>query len=48
MRVDAMVTGSDRFAPKPDPSGLVAAARLLGVEPGGCVYVGDSVGDFGA
>jgi hypothetical protein len=48
IRVDAMVTGSDRYPPKPDPSGLVAVARLLGVDTTECVYVGDSVGDFGA
>jgi HAD superfamily hydrolase (TIGR01549 family) len=48
VRIDEMVTGSDRFPSKPDPAGLVAVARRLGVEPADCVYVGDSVGDFGA
>jgi phosphoglycolate phosphatase-like HAD superfamily hydrolase len=48
MRVDEMVTGSDRLPPKPDPSGLLAVAHLLDIEPADCLYVGDSVGDFGA
>lgn len=48
IRVDAMVTGSDHFPAKPHPSGLLAVARMLGVAPAQCVYVGDSVGDFGA
>jgi HAD superfamily hydrolase (TIGR01549 family) len=48
MRVDAMVTGSDHLPPKPDPAGLLAVASLLGVDPTDCLYVGDSVGDFGA
>lgn len=46
--VDAMVTGSDRLPPKPDPTGLLVVARALGVRPEECIYVGDSVGDFGA
>jgi HAD superfamily hydrolase (TIGR01549 family) len=48
IKVEAMVTGSDRFPNKPDPGGLLAVASGLGVEPGGCAYVGDAVGDFGA
>jgi HAD superfamily hydrolase (TIGR01549 family) len=48
VKVEAMVTGSDRFPNKPDPGGLLAVASALGVEPGGCAYVGDAVGDFGA
>jgi HAD superfamily hydrolase (TIGR01549 family) len=48
VRVDVMVSGSDGYAPKPDPAGLRAVAAGLGVEPGESVYVGDSVGDFGA
>jgi HAD superfamily hydrolase (TIGR01549 family) len=48
IRVDAMVTGSDGFAPKPNPTGLIAVAQQLGVSPDKCAYVGDSVGDFGA
>ncbi|MBA2479922.1 MAG: HAD family hydrolase [Planctomycetes bacterium] len=30
---------------KPDPSGPLAAARVMGVDPRRCVYVGDSGGD---
>ncbi len=48
VRVDVMVSGSDGHAPKPDPAGLRAVAAGLGVEPGESVYIGDSVGDFGA
>ncbi len=48
IRVDAMVTGSDGYPPKPDPAGLRAVAAALGVAPRECIYVGDSVGDFGA
>jgi HAD superfamily hydrolase (TIGR01549 family) len=48
IRVDAMVTGSDRFPPKPNPTGLLAVADQLDVDPAECLYVGDSVGDFGA
>ncbi|HEX4306494.1 MAG TPA: HAD-IA family hydrolase [Solirubrobacterales bacterium] len=48
IKVGAMVTGSDGFPNKPDPGGLLAVAKELGVEPGECAYVGDAVGDFGA
>jgi len=48
IRTDALITGSDRHPPKPDPTGLLAIARQLGIPPAKCVYVGDSVGDFGA
>lgn len=48
IRVDAMVTGSDGFPTKPDPIGLLAVARSLELDPEDCIYVGDSVGDFGA
>lgn len=48
MRVDEMVTGSDGFPSKPDPSGLLAVARALDIPASECLYVGDSVGDFGA
>jgi HAD superfamily hydrolase (TIGR01509 family) len=48
IRVDAMVTGSDGYPPKPDPAGLRAVAAALGIAPRECLYVGDSVGDFGA
>jgi HAD superfamily hydrolase (TIGR01549 family) len=46
--VDQMVTGTDRLPLKPDPTGLLTVARALGIDPSACLYVGDSVGDFGA
>lgn len=46
--VEAMVTGSDGYPPKPDPAGLEAVLAELEVEPEDALYVGDSVGDFGA
>jgi HAD superfamily hydrolase (TIGR01549 family) len=46
--VEAMVTGSDGYPPKPDPSGLLAVIAELEVQPQDTLYVGDSVGDFGA
>jgi HAD superfamily hydrolase (TIGR01549 family) len=46
--VEAMVTGSDGYPPKPDPSGLQAVMAELDVEPCDSLYVGDGVGDFGA
>jgi len=48
IKVDEMVTGSDRLPAKPDPTGLITVARALQIDPGECVYIGDSVGDFGA
>src|ERR1700693_3264994 len=48
IQVQAMVTGSDGFDPNPNPSGLEAVACALGVHVAECLYVGDSVGDFGA
>jgi HAD superfamily hydrolase (TIGR01549 family) len=41
IRADAIVTGSDGYAPKPDPTSLKALADELGVAIGECVYVGD-------
>src|ERR671924_445294 len=41
IRADAAVTGSDGYAPKPDPTSLKAVAEELGVAVGDCVYVGD-------
>jgi HAD superfamily hydrolase (TIGR01549 family) len=41
IRADAIVTGSDGYAPKPDPTSLKALADELGVAVGDCVYVGD-------
>jgi len=43
-----VVTDDDVAAPKPDPQGLLAAARALAVAPGEIVYVGDSTADLGA
>jgi HAD superfamily hydrolase (TIGR01549 family) len=48
IRLDAIVTGSDGFPAKPDPTGLGIVAAQMEVDPGACLYVGDSVGDFGA
>jgi HAD superfamily hydrolase (TIGR01549 family) len=41
IRADALVTGSDGFPPKPDPTSLKAVAEELGVAISNCVYVGD-------
>jgi HAD superfamily hydrolase (TIGR01549 family) len=41
IRADAIVTGSDGYPPKPDPTSLKAIANELGVAIGNCVYVGD-------
>lgn len=38
---DAVITGSDGYAPKPDPTSLKALAEELGVAIGDCIYVGD-------
>jgi HAD superfamily hydrolase (TIGR01549 family) len=43
-----VVTDDDVSAPKPDPEGLLAAVRALGVAPADAVYVGDSAGDLHA
>ena len=43
-----VVTDDDVTAPKPDPEGLIAAARALGFPPGDVVYVGDSAIDVQA
>lgn len=45
---DALVTGSDGYAPKPDPSSLRAVADALGVSVEECIMVGDDVADIGA
>jgi len=48
-RYFAVVAGlEDVSRPKPDPEGLLLAARRLGVAPSGCVYVGDSEVDVEA
>src|SRR5215207_9484006 len=43
-----VVTDDDVAAPKPDPEGLLAAARALGIAPGEIVYLGDSEADLAA
>jgi len=45
---DALVTGSDGYAPKPDPSSLRAIAEEFGIPIQECVMVGDDVADIGA
>ncbi len=46
--VQASVSGSDGYEPKPDPAGLRAVLAGLDVEPEDALYVGDSIADFGA
>jgi pyrophosphatase PpaX len=41
-----VVTGDDVAAHKPDPEGLLAAAKSIGIDPARCVYVGDALGDL--
>jgi HAD superfamily hydrolase (TIGR01549 family) len=43
-----VVTGDEVAAYKPDPQGLLAAAKAMDVEPARCVYVGDALGDLHA
>jgi HAD superfamily hydrolase (TIGR01549 family) len=45
---DALITGSDGYAPKPDPSSLRAIADELGVPIEDCIMVGDDATDIGA
>jgi HAD superfamily hydrolase (TIGR01549 family) len=45
---DVVITDDDVHAAKPDPGGLLAAARALGIAPAQAVYVGDSVVDMKA
>ncbi|HEY7770923.1 HAD family hydrolase [Longimicrobium sp.] len=45
---DVVITDDDVHAPKPDPSGLLAAAAALGVEPAAAIYIGDSTSDLKA
>lgn len=45
---DVVVGLEDVAAPKPDPEGLLAATRRLGVPPSHAVYVGDSEVDVEA
>jgi HAD superfamily hydrolase (TIGR01549 family) len=48
IRYDALITGSDGYAPKPDPSSLRAIADELGVPVQDCIMVGDDAADVGA
>jgi HAD superfamily hydrolase (TIGR01509 family) len=43
-----VVTDNDVDAPKPDPQGLLAAAREMAIDPARVVYVGDSTVDLDA
>jgi Haloacid dehalogenase-like hydrolase len=45
---DALITGSDGYAPKPDPSSLLAIAAEFGVPVEECIMVGDDAADIGA
>jgi pyrophosphatase PpaX len=45
---DTLVFDDDVRAPKPDPHGLQLALDVLGVMPGGAVYVGDTRSDMEA
>lgn len=45
---DALITGSDGYAPKPDPSSLLAIAGEFDVPIEDCVMVGDDVADIRA
>ena len=46
--VKKMVSGSEGLPEKPDPTGLITLTRTLEVQPQECLYLGDSIGDFGA
>jgi HAD superfamily hydrolase (TIGR01549 family) len=48
IRYDALLTGSDGYAPKPDPSSLRALAAQLRIPLEQCILVGDEASDFGA
>ncbi len=45
---DALITGSDGYPPKPDPSSLRAIADELSVPVEDCIMVGDDAADIGA
>ena len=45
---DTLVFDDDVRAPKPDPHGLHLALEVLGIEPAGAVYVGDTRSDMEA
>ena len=46
-RFGTIITGDDARA-KPDPQGVLIAARELGIAPQSCAYIGDSPADIGA
>lgn len=48
IRYDALITGSDGYAPKPDPSSLRAIAEELGVPIEECIMIGDDAADIEA
>lgn len=43
---DVVITDDDVHAAKPDPAGLLAAARALGIAPDQAAYVGDTRADL--
>jgi phosphoglycolate phosphatase len=43
-----MVSGDTCARAKPHPDPLLEAARRLGLEPSGCIYVGDDLRDIQA
>lgn len=45
---DAMITGSDPYPPKPDPTSLRQISTELGIDVSRCVYVGDRETDAAA
>lgn len=45
-RFDAIQGASEAFAHKPDPAGAIHIARLIGVEPGSFLYLGDTATDM--
>ncbi len=42
---DVVITDDDVAHPKPHPEGLVAALRVMDVEPSHAIYIGDSLLD---
>lgn len=47
-RAGCVVSGDGPAGRKPEPGPLLHAARLMGVDPGSCVYVGDAARDIEA
>jgi 2-phosphoglycolate phosphatase len=45
---DAVVTGEDVKEQKPAPEGVLLAAKMMGVSPTDCAFIGDSPADVGA